>query len=77
MKIRIKETEHKAFTLVLPNFLFTSAVARKWLNKKLNMELDRQQLKEIRKTLNKFKKRHKEFVLSDVKSEDSEVQILW
>lgn len=23
MKIRIKETEHKAFTLVLPNFLFT------------------------------------------------------
>lgn len=77
MKIRIKETDHKAFTLMFPNFLITSAVARKWLNKKLNMELDKQQLNEIRKTMNKFKKRHKEFVLLDITTDDSEVQILW
>lgn len=77
MKIRIKETGHRAITIRLPNLLMTIPPVIKWLNKKCNIQLNRQQVKEIYKTLNKFKKENKQFVLVDITTSDEEVQILW
>lgn len=75
MKIVLKGQDGSK-AIRLPNFLLMTPVGKNWLKKEFGIRLDRSQLKQVFKALNRFKKQVG-LPLVKVISEDSEVTVLW
>ncbi len=75
MKIVMKENG-RPMVIRLPNFLFATSLGENLLKNKCKVNLNRSQLKQMVKALNRFKKQCR-LPLVEVISENTEVIVRW
>lgn len=72
MRIRVKDTDTN-IRLAIPDFLIYSRLTLVLVKKYSGFDLmEKANLKSLRKAVRKFKRRHKNFVLVEVRSKDGE-----